>query len=240
MHPAPPFAPRGPSGWFPHFIARTAALRLLVTPLALAVLARAARLPAGRCRGLPGSWATLADVPRSKTPVEVVRRWDPGLRPVFSRTTVAFRCADCVGLHDVDSFGAAFAAHQPAVYASPRRSPDAAQDSLLPGDPRPWAVGTLTRGLLLEVSGRYLLSSSTRLAWRTRAASPMRLARVAKTADLALIRIGAGALRATQSRADQANAVQPRRVVARPDAWAPGRGAATRWSRPRRGGPACR
>jgi len=30
--PAPPFAPQGPSGWFPCLIARTAALRPLVTP----------------------------------------------------------------------------------------------------------------------------------------------------------------------------------------------------------------
>ena len=72
---APPFAPRGPLGRFPHFIARTAALRLLDAPTASLCLERPFRLsgddeisqvpgqPLRTCHGLGPRWAGLAEVP---------------------------------------------------------------------------------------------------------------------------------------------------------------------------------
>src|SRR5688572_25748315 len=84
--PAPPFAPRGPSGWFPHFDAPTAALRLLVAPRALVFLAHA--VPADISGGDEISWVPgqpLADVPTFPIPVEPARQ-GPGRSPcVFPR-----------------------------------------------------------------------------------------------------------------------------------------------------------
>jgi hypothetical protein len=77
--------------------------------------------------GLPGSWRTLVRVPRSRTPAQPTAsrhsRRRCGLPPA-SRCPPAQK--DTIsGLHH--------AAHGLAVYASRRRSPDAAQDSLPAG-----------------------------------------------------------------------------------------------------------
>lgn len=76
---------------------------------------------------------------------------------MFGRAGVAFRVENRVGPHHSKLSGLYPAAHLPAVYASRTRSPAPMQDSLPPGDLRPWAVGNFTRGLLSEVSDRYLL-----------------------------------------------------------------------------------
>ena len=92
----------GPSGRFPIFIARTAALRLPTAPLRFA--RRSARRSSScndRTSDLPSSWTALANAPCSKTPAG----WAPmPVRenlPTIGRFTVAFRGHDRIGHRNV-------------------------------------------------------------------------------------------------------------------------------------------
>jgi len=88
---------------------------------------------------------------------------DPTTRPV----DVAFRDYQRVGSRDFELSGLHCRAWVLPVYASPRRSPDAAQHSVLDGG-QPCPGGTLTRGVALRISTVLRqFSSSPGFAWRT-------------------------------------------------------------------------
>ena len=163
---APPFAPRGPLGRFPHFIARTAALRLLDAPTAL-VVSRTAVPAVRRRRDLPGSWATLAYVPWSETPVGRPRR-GPGLCALrLDEAGVAFRVHERVGHHNVSLSGLCPMACTPAVYASRTPSRTPTQDSLPAGDLPLGRSGLSPAGCLPKFQLATLLPLRPGFSWRT-------------------------------------------------------------------------
>jgi hypothetical protein len=121
---------------------------------------------------LPGSWAALASVPCSQTPVEPERRGpriDSAVRSGF-----AFRVQKRVGLHHVNDFGAQ--SHGPAAHCLRFTSTLASVRARLASGwrPLPCPVGTLTRRLLPRVSGRYSLLSGQSWLGAPRGSSPTR------------------------------------------------------------------
>jgi hypothetical protein len=156
-----------PSGPVPSFFALTAALRLLDIPVTLRFLHGTVPRLRGR-RDLPGSWATLASVPRSLIPVKPADR-GPGpsaLRfdlPVVPSARQKARRPP----RPVDSFGipsrgplARCLRFTPALARSRARLAHA-------GRPPPRRSGLSPRGLLSEISGRYLLPFRPGFSWRT-------------------------------------------------------------------------
>src|ERR1700722_1694789 len=160
----PPFARRGPLGRFPRVLAPTAALRFpgahrlalrcLRTPPSLRAHPRHAR----RRRDLPGSWATLARVPRSLTPVEPPRRtFGPCLATGAAVLPSALYTASASTTSGIS--GLYHAAHVLAVYASWPRLPvccfTATQDSL-PAGGQPCRSGLSPAGCYVRFLLRYL------------------------------------------------------------------------------------
>jgi len=120
--PAPPFAQQGPVGSVPPRHRSYCGAPTSRQPVR-ARFPSHGRSRVGRSwRDLPGSWAALAYVPQSLTPVEPARR-GPGLAPCAGRADFAFRHHNGVGLHHIDLSGLDPAARTPAVYASWSRSP---------------------------------------------------------------------------------------------------------------------
>ena len=170
--PAPPFAPRGPSGRFPRFIAPTAALRLPVAPR-LARLRFARRFRRSFAAEATGSPRFLGN-PRRTCPA-LRPRWDRRARP-FGRlpyssapSVLPSALADGVGSHDFDISGLNRTACTLAVYASQPRSPVRPRKTRFRLVALPWPGGIRTRWVATRFRhvGCYMASSWSRLAWRT-------------------------------------------------------------------------
>lgn len=132
-----PFPPLGPLGRFPCFIGtmgRSDSSWPVPTPL----LSLGMGTPLGEPRALPGSWAALARVPRSRTPVGPgdPTTWSPRCCLPPKSTASAPTMSAVSGLNH--------AAHVPPVYASRGQSPERAQHSV-PDGGQPCPDGTLTR-----------------------------------------------------------------------------------------------
>jgi hypothetical protein len=155
----PPFAPRGPSGRFPRFNARTAALRLPVAPPRSLALAQRFRLATER-QDLPSSSATRATHAPGFDPGRAVRQAS-GALPLRFASTVLPSVLPNTSASATSLFRDSIP--QPACSLSTLRGHGCPSTSSRPRKTRfqlealPWLGGIRTRWVANQVSSRVWL-----------------------------------------------------------------------------------